>query len=343
MGETDQSSPTSDSTDAPSVSALNEQIKQHFKEIETFCPIQCHGEVTNVNRYDYGVRFILIDESCEINCMCWSDDHETLDFTISDGMEVVLDGVIGYYPAWGSLRLYVNDATLVGTGTQTTATEQLEADLDERGWFDETTKSSLPQVPERIGVVTSHNGDAGHDIITAIPDSAPVDIVHQHATVQGTNAPQSIVDGIQQLEHDEDVDVMIVGRGGGSTTDLQAFNSKPVAEAIHRATTPIVTAVGHTSDQLIADRVADGAVTTPREAGKTVISNRGELWGRLKQLENDLDTAYEQLQREHDHKQQLDQAVANAQATNGHRTTLYKAAIAGLIAVVIVLTGILLL
>lgn len=341
--ETEQSSSPEGSTDAPSVTTLNKQVKHHFQEIETFRPVQCRGEVRNANIHDAGVFFTLVDESCQIKCVFWPQYHEQLDFTISEGMEVALDGKLGYYPDEGRLQLYANDAILIGTGTQTTATDQLEADLGARGWFDDTNKTSLPQVPERIGVVTSLHGDAREDITTAIHDSAPIDIVLQHATVQGPTAPQSIADGIQQLDHDEVVDVMIVGRGGGSTTDLQAFDSEPVAEAIHRATTPIVTAVGHTPDQLIADRVADVAVTTPREAGKTVIANRGKLWGQLNQLEDDLDAAYAQIQREHDHEQQLDQAVANAQATNGHRTTRYKAAIAGLIAVVIILAAIILL
>jgi exodeoxyribonuclease VII large subunit len=152
---------------------------------------------------------------------------------------------------------------------RTTATEQLETDLGECGWFDESHDTTLPQVPETIGVVTSPDGDACHDITTAIHESAPaVDILIEPATVQGPNAPQSLANGIQALDRDTDCDVMIVGRGGGGTTDLQAFNSEVVAEAIHDATTPIVSAVGHTDDQLIADRVADVTVTTPREAGR---------------------------------------------------------------------------
>lgn len=337
MGETDRSNTTTVPPDASSVTTLNERVEQHFEDIETFRPVQCHGEVTNVNRHESGVFFTLTDTSCEIRCVCWPRDHDLFDFTISDGMDVVLDGTLGYYPPRGSLQLYANDVTRLGTDTQTTA-EKVADTLEARGWFDEIDKTSLPRVPERIGVVTSLDGDARHDITTSIRDSAPVDIVLQHATVQGTNVPQSIADGIQRLDRDESIDVMIVGRGGGSTTDLQAFNSELVAEAIYRATTPIITAVGHTADQLIADRVADVSVTTPREAGKTVIEQRGALWGQLDQLEDDLDDAYARIQRDHDYERHIDRAVATAHATNERRTTLYKAVIAGLVGVVIILT-----
>jgi exodeoxyribonuclease VII large subunit len=337
MGDVEQY--TTRPADVPSVDQLNEQIKQQLPQVDELQSVQCYGEVRDTWTKGRATGFTLLDETGKLRGVIWNDTYENLDLTLTVGMEVAVDGDIGYYPRRGRLQIYANDMTVVGTGDRTTATEQLETDLGERGWFDESHDTALPQVPETIGVVTSPDGDARHDITTAIHDSAPaVDILIEPATVQGPNAPQSLANGIQALDRDTDCDVMIVGRGGGSTTDLQTFNSEVVAEAIHDATTPIVSAVGHTDDQLIADRVADVTVTTPREAGKTVVNERGRIWSQLEHLEDDLDNAYAHLEQEHDHEQQLDQAVANAQTTDGRMTTVYKAAIAGLVIVVLILS-----
>ena len=336
MGDAEQS--TTRPADVPSVDQLNEQIKQQLPHVDELQSVQCYGEVRDPWTSGKSTGFTLIDDTGKLKGVIWNDTYENLDLTLTDGMEVAVDGDIGYYPPYGRLQIYADDMTVLGTGDQTTATEQLEIDLGKRGWFDESHNTALPQVPETIGVVTSPNGDACSDITEAISESAAaIDVLIEPATVQGSNAPQSLADGIQALDRETDVDVMIVGRGGGSTTDLQAFNSESVAEAIYQATTPIVTAVGHTDDQFIADRVADVAVTTPREAGKTVVNERGRIWGQLEHLEDDLDDAYARLEQEHDHEQYLDQAVANAQATDGRMTTVYKAAIAGLVIVVLVL------
>lgn len=323
-------------TEALGVQELNKQVGHSVDSSESLQSVQCRGTVADVNPSQKGTFFTLVDGEYKIRCVAWKSDQMDLD--LAAGMEVVLTGNIDYWTREGRLKFKVFDGTAVGDGDHTTATDELKTELGARGWFDDTHKSTLPRVPETIGVVTSHHGDARHDISTAIHDSSPaVDVIVQNASVQGSQAPHSLAEGIQSLDQDDAIDVMIVGRGGGSSTALQAFNTEQVAEAMHDADTPIMSAVGHTDDRLIADRVADAAATTPREAGKEVVSGRGAVWGQLSRLEDDLDDAYDSVQREQDHKQEVEHAASRARAKSGRRTRVYKAAIGVLLLVIIVL------
>jgi len=136
---------------------------------------------------------------------------------------------------------------VVGDGDQAAAVERLRSELEERGWFDDEQKQQPPAFPERVGVVTSLRGDTRYDIQNAIHEQDPtVDIVVKDATVQGSEAPTSIANGMHHLDRSADVDAIIVGRGGGSDSNRQAFNTERVAEAIFTANTPVVTAIGHT-------------------------------------------------------------------------------------------------
>ena len=160
------------------------------------------------------------------------------------------------------------------------------------------------------------------------------------ATVQGSDAPTSIANGIHHLDRSEDVDAIIVGRGGGSDSNLQAFNTERVAEAIFTANTPIVTAIGHTDDQLIADQVADVATITPTAAGEYIANSREEFFaGEVKPLNQQLDAAYETFQQEHEHEQELAEAVDEAAAPEGLPPVYYKAAIAVLLLLLLAITG----
>jgi len=152
--------------------------------------------------------------------------------------------------------------------------------LEERGWFDDEQKQQVPAFLKRVGVVTPLRGDARYDIQNAIHEQDPtVDILVKDATVQGSEAPPSIANGIHHLDRSEDVDAIIVGRGGGSDSNFQAFSIERVAEAISTANTPIVTAIGHTDDRLIADQVADIATITPTAAGEYIVNSREECEG----------------------------------------------------------------
>ncbi|WP_435197636.1 exodeoxyribonuclease VII large subunit [Natronomonas sp. EA1] len=230
---------------------------------------------------------------------------------------------------------------VVGDGDQAAAVEQLRSELEERGWFDDEQKQRPPAFPERVGVVTSLRGDARYDIQNAIHRQDPtVNILVKDATVQGSEAPTSIANGIHHLDRSEDVDAIIVGRGGGSDSNLQAFNTERVAEAIFTANTPVVTAIGHTDDRLIADQVADVATITPTAAGEYIVNSRQEfLASEIEPLEQQLEAAYETFQQEHEHEQELAEAVDEAAVPEGLPPVYYKAAIAVLLLLLLAITG----
>ena len=232
------------------------------------------------------------------------------------------------------------EVIVVGDGDQAAAVDRLRKELEERGWFDDDQKQRPPAFPEQVGVVTSLRGDARYDIQSAIYEQDPtVDILVKDATVQGSQAPTSIANGIHHLDRSEDVDAIIVSRGGGSDSNLQAFNSERVAEAIFTANTPIVTAIGHTDDRLIADQVADVAAITPTAAGEYIVKSREEfLDSEIVPLEQDLDAAYETFKQEHKHEQELAEAVEEATRSDGLPAVYYKVAIGVLLLLLLLIT-----
>ena len=187
----------------------------------------------------------------------------------------------------------------------------------------------------------SLRGDARYDIQSAIHEQDPtVDILVKDATVQGSDAPTSIANGIHHLDRSEDVDSIIAGRGGGSDSTLQAFNAERVAEAIFTANTPIVTAIGHTDDRLIADRVADMAAITPTAAGEYIAKSRNDfLASEIEPLEQQLKAAYETFEQEHEHEEELTEAVEEATAPEDLPPVYYKAAIAVLLLLLLLITA----
>jgi len=223
-----------------------------------------------------------------------------MDVVVEDGMEIVLEGNVEYWAEGGKINLKPWDVHEVGEGDQAAAVAKLEAELEQRGWFEDEIKQWPPEFPERIGVVTSLNGDARYDIQSAVHGQDPtVDVLIQDATVQGPTAPESIANGIHHLDRHEDVDLIIAGRGGGSDSDLMAFNSEEVAEAIFTSSTPVVTAIGHTDDRFIADKVADMATITPTRAGEYFAASREEyIEGTIEPLERELADAYDGFQQQ---------------------------------------------
>ncbi|MFC7164933.1 exodeoxyribonuclease VII large subunit [Halospeciosus flavus] len=264
-----------------------------------------------------------------------------MDVELEDGTEVILEGDIDYWTEGGKIDLKPWEVIVVGDGDQAAAVERLRSELEERGWFDDEQKQRPPAFPERVGVVTSLRGDARYDIQNAIHEQDPtVDILVKDATVQGSEAPTSIANGIHHLDRSEEVDSIIVGRGGGSDSNLQAFNTERVAEAIFTANTPTVTAIGHTDDRLIADQVADVATITPTAAGEYIVNSREEFFpGEVKPLAQQLDAAYETFQQEHEHEQELAEAVDEAAVPEGLPPVYYKAAIAVLLVLLLAITG----
>jgi len=330
-----------DAREVLSVSQLNDRIASVVQDTPALNGVRCIGEVTDLHKNSTALYFTLTDGDAELPCMIWANRYREMDADLEDGTEVILEGDIDYWVEGGKIDLKPWEVIVVGDGDQAAAVERLRSELEERGWFDDEQKQQPPAFPERVGVVTSLRGDARYDIQNAIHGQDPtVDILVKDATVQGSNAPTSIANGIHHLDRSEDVDAIIVGRGGGSDSNLQAFNTERVAEAIFTANTPVVTAIGHTDDRLIADQVADVATITPTAAGEYIVNSRQEfLASEIEPLEQQLDAAYETFQQEHEHEQELAEAVDEATAPKGLPPIYYKVAIAVLLLLLLVITG----
>ena len=324
-----------------SVQELNDRIASVVQDTPALNGVRCIGEVTDLHQNSTALYFTLTDGDAELPCMLWANRYRGMDADLEDGTEVILEGDIDYWTEGGKIDLKPWEVIVVGDGDQAAAVERLRSELEERGWFDDEQKQRPPAFPERVGVVTSLRGDARYDIQNAIHEQDPtVDILVKDATVQGSEAPTSIANGIHHLDRSEQVDSIIVGRGGGSDSNLQAFNTERVAEAIFTANTPTVTAIGHTDDRLIADQVADVATITPTAAGEYIVNSREEFFaGEVKPLAQQLDAAYETFQQEHEHERELAEAVDEAAVPEGLPPVYYKAAIAVLLLLLLAITG----
>jgi exodeoxyribonuclease VII large subunit len=300
MGETAERGDETPPDDLLTVEQLNGRIAQVVDSAADLHGVRCIGEVTNVSESDVAIYFTLTDGDHELACVVWESRYRNMDIDIEDGKEVILEGSVDYWTEGGKISLKPWQVSEVGEGEQAAALDRLEQELEERGWFEDERKQWPPEFPERIGVVTSLDGDARYDIQSAIHGQDPtVDILIKDATVQGPDAPRSIANGIHHLDRHEDIDLIIAGRGGGSNTDLMAFNSEEVAEAIFTAGTPVVTAIGHTDDRFIADRVADMAAITPSRAGEYFAASQEEfIDGMIEPLERELADAYDTYQRQ---------------------------------------------
>ena len=333
---------TRDSTpEVLSVKDLNNRIASVVEDAPALNGVRCIGEVTDLHQNSTALYFTLTDGDAELSCMIWANRYRKMDADLEDGTEVILEGDIDYWTEGGKIDLKPWEVTVVGDGDQAAAVERLRSELEERGWFDDEQKQRPPAFPERVGVVTSLRGDARYDIQSAIHEQDPtVDILVKDATVQGSEARTSIANGIHHLDRSEDVGAIIVGRGGGSDSNLQAFNTERVAEAISTANTPIVTAIGHTADRLIADHVADMAAITPTAAGEYIAKSRNEfLASEIDPLEQQLEAAYETFEQEHEHEQELAEAVEEAATHEGLPQVYYKAAIVVLVLLLLLITA----
>ena len=339
--DTDPQTADPTAANALSVTELNERITSVVEETSALHGVRCIGEVTNRSQSNAALYFTLTDGESELPCMVWANRYRNMDVDLEDGTEVILEGDIDCWVEGGKIDLKPWEIIVVGDGDQAAAVERLQAELEERGWFNDDHKHRPPRFPDQVGVVTSLQGDARYDIQNVIHDQDPtVDILVKDTTVQGPDAPTSIANGIHYLDRSEDVDTIIVGRGGGSDSNLQAFNTERVAEAIFTADTPVVTAIGHTEDRLIADRVADVAAITPTAAGESVAVSREEfIASELEPLAQELDAAYETFEQEHEHERELAQAVDEATTPERIPPVYYKVAIVILVLLLLVITG----
>ena len=242
-----------------------------------FSDVVVEGEITGFKAHSSGHRyFSMKDEGASLSCTMWKSRR--LLFTPQDGMKVIARGTISVYPPRGSYQLDVRDLQPLGEGELQLAFERLKRRLADEGLFDPAHKRPLPAHPIRIGVVTSKTGAALHDIIATIRRRNPaIEILFRPARVQGEGAAVDIADAIEELNAYGNIDVLIVGRGGGSIEDLWAFNEEQVARAIYNSSIPIVSAVGHEIDFTIADFVADARAATPTAAAEMLAPSQSDL------------------------------------------------------------------
>lgn len=267
------------------VTQLNTRVKEIFGSDPGLHDIWVNGEISNLTKASSGhYYFTLKDATSEIRCAMFAGSRRRIDFEPTANMKVSVFGRLDMYVPRGSYQFIVDTMRRSGIGDLYLAYEQLKRRLEAEGLFDKGRKRPLPPYPRRIGVVTSPTGAVIHDIIMTSASRFPVDILLAPALVQGEGAAQSIVAGIELL-NGQDVDVIIVGRGGGSIEDLWAFNEEPVARAIAASRVPVVSAVGHETDFTIADFVADVRAPTPTGAAAIILRDRVEV---LKQIEGDM-------------------------------------------------------
>jgi len=255
-----------------SVKQVNAYIKNMFTQDFMLNRIYVKGEVSNCKYHTSGhIYFSLKDESGSIACIMFAGNRNGLGFRMQDGQQVIALGNVTTYERDGKYQLYAREIILDGAGLLYEKFEALKRELGEMGMFAEEYKQPIPKFAKRIGIVTAPTGAAIRDIINVSSRRNPyVQLILYPALVQGDGAAESIVKGIQMLDA-HGVDVIIVGRGGGSIEDLWAFNEEIVARAIFECKTPIISAVGHETDTTIADYVADMRAPTPSAAAELAV------------------------------------------------------------------------
>lgn len=267
------------------VTALTRYIKKKFEVDSHLKDVWIKGELSNVKVHSRGhMYFTLKDQHSRIQGVMFSANNQSLAFQPENGMKVLIRGEISVYESYGQYQIYAIDMQPDGIGNLYLAFEQLKKKLDEEGLFDKGTKKPIPRYPKTIGVVTSETGAAIRDIVITLKRRFPVGkIILIPALVQGAFAAASIVKAIDQANMVTDLDVLIVGRGGGSIEDLWPFNEESVARAIYASKIPIISAVGHETDFTIADFVADLRAPTPTGAAELAVPHIDELRERVEQ------------------------------------------------------------
>ena len=274
-----------------SVWEITRYIRQKLDRDELLRDIYVKGELSNVSQPTSGhVYFTLKDEYSELRCVMFRDRNALLKFTLEDGMSVIVRGHISVYEKRGRYQLYVEELQESGIGALYRAFEQLKKKLKDEGMFDAAHKKPIPVIPHTIGIITSPTGAAIRDMINITRRRFPhVHILLAPVAVQGEEAAPQIVNAIKLMNRVnrelEKVDVLVVGRGGGSIEELWAFNEESVARAIFASEIPVISAVGHETDFTISDFVADRRAATPSEAAELVVPDKRQIEKNLSTLE----------------------------------------------------------
>ena len=271
------------------VSKINRYIKYKLDNDENLQTVYLKGEISNFKNHTSGhFYFTLKDETSRIPAVMFKSSASKVNFNPQDGMNVLVTGRISCYEANGNYQIYVEEMLEDGVGNLYIEFEKLKKKLGERGYFDEKYKKPIPKFPKRIGVITASTGAAIRDIITTINRRYRLaEIILIPTLVQGEKAGEDIVCSLNKAKN-LDLDVIILGRGGGSIEDLWAFNEEIVADAIFNMDIPIISAVGHEIDFTISDFVSDLRAPTPTAAAELAVPNTIDLINNLNQMKTRL-------------------------------------------------------
>lgn len=270
-----------------SVSQLNRYVKSRMDADENLFNVFLVGEISNfTNHYKTGhFYFSLKDEEAQIKAVMFRQNALKVKFRPENGLRVIVRGRVSLYEAAGSYQVFVDDMQPDGVGALNLAFEQLKERLEREGLFDAAHKKPLPRFPERIGVITSETGAAVQDILNILGRRFPyAEVVLAPVLVQGEGAPAQLIDALQSFNAFKKVDVIILGRGGGSAEDLWAFNDEGLAYAVYRSQIPVISAVGHETDFTICDFVADLRAPTPSAAAELAVPDQIQLRAEIHTL-----------------------------------------------------------
>ena len=268
------------------VSDLNEYVRRSLAGDPMLKDLKLRGEISNFKRHVSGhLYFSLKDEQARIQCVMFRQDASRLTFSPADGMRVELRGSVSLYTAAGSYQFYATGMSPDGLGALYQRFEELKRRLMAEGLFDAGRKRPLPLLPRQIGIVTARTGAVIHDIARVAGRRNPgVQLVLRPAQVQGAGAAEDIAQGIRDLSALPEIDVLIIGRGGGSLEDLWAFNEEAVVSAIAACPVPVISAVGHETDVTLSDFAADVRAATPSAAAELAVQERNQLNDQLLSL-----------------------------------------------------------
>lgn len=267
------------------VTAVTKYIKHKIDTDDNLKYIFIKGEISNCKYHSTGhIYFSIKDENSILNAIMFSTNAKKLTFTPNDGMKVLITGRISVYEAAGRYQIYVEEMIEDGVGNLYAEFEKLKKKLETKGLFDPNHKKDIPKMPSKVGVITASTGAAIRDIVSTIKRRFPIcEIYLFPSLVQGENASKDLVNKLLQADN-YGVDVIIIGRGGGSIEDLWAFNDEELANTIYNAKTPIISAVGHEVDFTICDFVSDLRAPTPTGAAELAVPNMSDIMINLEHL-----------------------------------------------------------
>ena len=271
-----------------SVSEVNRYVKMLFDSDELLASISIRGEITNFKSHYTGhYYFTLKDEASTIKCVMFKGYAQFVKFKPADGMKVVINGQVSAFERDGVYQIYCKSMSPEGLGDLYLAYEQLKEKLSKEGLFDVTKKKEIPFLPKRVGVITSRTGAVIRDIINVSTRRYPnVNILIYPAAVQGVNVASTVIEGLKTFNELNNVDVIIIARGGGSFEDLFGFNDENLARQIYASNIPVVSAVGHETDFTICDFVSDLRAPTPSAAAELVYPEYSEIVNRISKDKN---------------------------------------------------------